>query len=80
MNNEVDRRQFLTAVMGSIAATGLPLSTQAAMGNSESGGHCHRLPYQGIRIIELSNTLTGRLAGLLFADQGAAVLGGRAPG
>jgi crotonobetainyl-CoA:carnitine CoA-transferase CaiB-like acyl-CoA transferase len=34
----------------------------------------HRLPYNGIRIIELSETLTGRLAGLLFADQGAEVL------
>jgi hypothetical protein len=32
------------------------------------------LPYSGIRIIELSNTLAGRLAGLLFADQGAEVL------
>jgi len=31
------------------------------------------LPYKGIRIIELSNTLAGRLAGLLFADQGAEV-------
>ena len=31
------------------------------------------LPYNGIRIIELSNTLAGRLAGLLFADQGAEV-------
>ena len=31
------------------------------------------LPYNGIRIIELSNTLSGRLAGLLFADQGAEV-------
>ncbi len=32
------------------------------------------LPYNGIRIIELSKTLSGRLAGLLFADQGAEVL------
>jgi crotonobetainyl-CoA:carnitine CoA-transferase CaiB-like acyl-CoA transferase len=31
-------------------------------------------PYEGIRIIELSKTLAGRLAGLLFADQGAEVL------
>ena len=31
-------------------------------------------PYTGIRIIELSKTLSGRLAGLLFADQGAEVL------
>jgi hypothetical protein len=32
-----------------------------------------RLPYQRVRIIEQSTTLTGRLAGLLFADQGAEV-------
>ena len=32
-----------------------------------------RLPYVGIRIFERSATLTGRLAGLLFADQGADV-------
>ena len=32
-----------------------------------------RLPYAGIRIIELSHTVGGRLAGLLFADQGTDV-------
>ncbi|SFZ98932.1 CAIB/BAIF family protein [hydrothermal vent metagenome] len=35
-------------------------------------------PYHGIRIIELSSTLSGRLAGLLFADQGAEVFVERA--
>lgn len=34
----------------------------------------NQLPYAGIRIFELSETLAGRLAGLLFADQGAEVL------
>jgi crotonobetainyl-CoA:carnitine CoA-transferase CaiB-like acyl-CoA transferase len=33
-----------------------------------------RLPYEGIRVLEKSKLLTGRLAGLLFADQGAEVL------
>jgi len=33
-----------------------------------------RLPFAGVRILEKSNMLTGRLAGLLFADQGAEVL------
>ena len=80
MTNEVGRRQFLTAVVGSIAATGLPLATHAATGSSKSAGHCHRLPFQGIRIIELSDTLTGRLAGLLFADQGAEVMVAREAG
>jgi hypothetical protein len=32
-----------------------------------------RLPYHDARIIEKSSTLTGRLIGLLFADQGAEV-------
>ena len=32
-----------------------------------------RLPYENVRIIEQSATLTGRLVGLLFADQGAEV-------
>ena len=32
-----------------------------------------RLPYEHVRIIEQSATLTGRLVGLLFADQGADV-------
>ena len=32
-----------------------------------------RLPYEHVRIIERSTTLTGRLVGLLFADQGADV-------
>ena len=36
------------------------------------------LPYQDIRIIEKSTTLTGRLTGLLFADQGADVFVERA--
>lgn len=31
------------------------------------------LPYDGVRILERSSTLTGRLAGLLFVDQGAEV-------
>jgi len=33
----------------------------------------NRLPYDDVRIIEKSATLTGRLIGLLFADQGAEV-------
>lgn len=32
-----------------------------------------RLPYAGVRIVEASATLSGRLVGLLFADQGARV-------
>ena len=39
-----------------------------------------KLPYSGFRVIELSQTLSGRLAGLLFADQGAEVFIEREPG
>ena len=39
-----------------------------------------RLPYEGVRIIEKSGLLTGRLVGLLFADQGAEVFVERSPG
>jgi crotonobetainyl-CoA:carnitine CoA-transferase CaiB-like acyl-CoA transferase len=39
-----------------------------------------QLPYHDLRIIEKSATLTGRLIGLLFADQGADVFIERAPG
>src|SRR5436190_4994354 len=39
-----------------------------------------QLPYQDLRIIETSTTLTGRLVGLLFADQGADVFVERASG
>jgi crotonobetainyl-CoA:carnitine CoA-transferase CaiB-like acyl-CoA transferase len=38
-----------------------------------------RLPYHGIRVVEMSTTLTGRLVGLLFADQGAEVVVERSP-
>ena len=33
-----------------------------------------KLPYEGVRIIEKANLLSGRLTGLMFADQGAEVL------
>lgn len=39
-----------------------------------------QLPYTGIRIVELSRTVAGRLSGLLFADQGAEILIEREPG
>ena len=67
---KIDRRQLLTSasgvVLGSMAGAGSPSVSSAASSS--------RLPYESVRIIELSNTLTGRLAGLLFADQGAEVL------
>ena len=32
------------------------------------------LPYAGVRVLEKASMLSGRLAGLMFADQGAEVL------
>lgn len=80
MEYEISRRRFINSVLAGIAATQLPWSAFAATGKSKSGSNGHHLPYNGIRIIELSNTLTGRLAGLLFADQGAEVLIARKAG
>ena len=32
-----------------------------------------RLPYAGVRVIEKAGMLSGRLTGMMFADQGAEV-------
>ncbi|MEE8513387.1 MAG: CoA transferase, partial [Gammaproteobacteria bacterium] len=80
MTNDLDRRKFISAVLASVAATQLPGCDSAPTGLPKSETNAHRLPYNGIRIIELSGTLTGRLAGLLFADQGAEVLVAREAG
>jgi crotonobetainyl-CoA:carnitine CoA-transferase CaiB-like acyl-CoA transferase len=74
MTYDINRRRFINSILAGFAATQLPGcdSGPTAQPGSNSGGH--RLPYAGIRIIELSELLTGRLAGLLFADQGAEVL------
>ncbi len=78
MARKIGRRQLITtaggAVLGSVAAARVSGSSHAATTGSKSTAAAQRLPYNGIRIIELSKTLTGRLAGLLFADQGAEVL------
>ena len=52
---------------GLAAAQGTAAATPAAA--SATG----RLPYASVRVLELSQTLTGRLTGLLLADQGAEV-------
>jgi len=78
--NSIDRRKFISSVLAGFAATQLPGCNQASTGKAESSTSIHRLPYEGLRFIEKSDTLTGRLAGLLFADQGAEVLIGREAG
>ncbi len=84
MAQKMDRRQFITttggAVLGAVALAKLPGKAYGATGSSKSNINAQRLPYNGIRIIESSKTLAGRLAGLLFADQGAEVFIERKPG
>ena len=80
MPYDLNRRRFINSVLAGFAATQLPGCDSAPTGRPESASNMHRLPYDGIRIIELTKTLTGRLAGLLFADQGAEVLIARETG
>ena len=84
MAQKMDRRQFITttggAVLGAVALAKLPGTGYGATGSSTSKINAQRLPYNGIRVIESSKTLAGRLAGLLFADQGAEVLVAREAG
>jgi crotonobetainyl-CoA:carnitine CoA-transferase CaiB-like acyl-CoA transferase len=74
MTNEFTRRRFINSVLTGFAATQLPGCDSTPSGETKPASSTHRLPYAGIRIIEQSELLTGRLAGLLFADQGAEVL------
>ena len=80
MAYDINRRQFINSALGIIAAANIPGFAYAATGSSKSECVGARLPYNGIRIIELSSTVTGRLAGLLFADQGAEVIISRKAG
>jgi crotonobetainyl-CoA:carnitine CoA-transferase CaiB-like acyl-CoA transferase len=80
MSYDLNRRKFINSVLAGFAATQLPGCDSSPTGQVSAVSNGHRLPYNGIRIIELSETLTGRLAGLLFADQGAEVLIARESG
>ncbi len=80
MAYDLNRRRFINSILAGFAATQLPGCDSSPTAQPDSRGNAHRLPYAGLRIIELSETLTGRLAGLLFADQGAEVLTARNAG
>ena len=80
MTYDLNRRRFINSILAGFAATQLPGCDPSPTGESGSGKSRHELPYAGIRIIERSKTLSGRLAGLLFADQGAEVLVAREAG
>jgi hypothetical protein len=66
----------------SSAESGLERASKSPKRRSSSRSHCARdghrfestsLPLQGVRVLERSCALAARLAGLLLADQGAAV-------
>ena len=76
------RRSFIRSVGGGTLGAALGASlpgaasaqgTATAMPAAATG----RVPYESVRVIELSQTLAGRLTGLMFADQGAQVFVGR---
>lgn len=60
----------LGVVLGASLSSGVVAQGVASSNKASSKG---RMPYGNVRVIELSQTLTGRLTGLLFADQGAQV-------
>jgi len=73
---KLTRRGVLQAIgggtVGAALGAGLP-GVAASQGTAAQASATGRLPYEGVRVIELSQTLTGRLTGLLLADQGAEV-------
>ena len=77
--NGITRRSLMTtAAAGALSAAALGAEGQAdAQGLRASSGATGSLPLATVRVIELSSTLTGRLAGQLFADQGAEVFAER---
>jgi len=70
------RRGALQSIGGAALGAGLP-GVAAAQGAAATKPAATKptgqMPYKNVRVIELSQTLTGRLTGLMFADQGAQV-------
>jgi crotonobetainyl-CoA:carnitine CoA-transferase CaiB-like acyl-CoA transferase len=78
---EMTRRDALRSIgTGTIAAalSGAFAQQVSAETGCAAPGPIGKQPYATIRIVEQSETLAGRLAGLLFADQGAEVIVERA--
>jgi hypothetical protein len=79
---EATRREALLGLGGAIGAALVagagvsPVAAQMAQGHREVRPGTP--PLQGLRVIERSTVLSGRLAGLLLADQGAEVFVERA--
>jgi hypothetical protein len=81
-SRDATRRDVLLGIGGALGATvatsAVPALAQMAQGHREVRPGTP--PLQGVRIIERSATLSGRLAGLLLADQGADVFVERGAG
>lgn len=77
----ITRRGALGAGVGAIGAAfaGGIASDARAEPFRDPEGAAGPSPYAGLRVIEMSQTLAGRLAGQLFADQGAEVYRADAP-
>ena len=79
-SKDATRRDVLLGLGGAVGATftasASPAAAQMAQGHREV--RPGTLPLAGIRVIERSHLLSGRLAGLLLADQGAEVFVERA--
>lgn len=70
-------RSIAGGTVGTLLATTFTRRAGAQTSDSTSNGAMGNQPFSSIRIIEQSQTLAGRLAGLLFADQGAEVFAER---
>src|SRR5690242_18178036 len=74
-SNDATRRNVLLGLGGAVGAAfasgAPPALAQMAQGHREVRPGTP--PLRGVRVVERSATLSGRLAGLLLADQGAEV-------
>jgi crotonobetainyl-CoA:carnitine CoA-transferase CaiB-like acyl-CoA transferase len=77
LNDGITRRDAIlsigSATIGAVVVGNLTQQPATAQAQATTQVAVGTQPFQGIRIIEKSQTLAGRLAGLLFADQGAEV-------
>jgi crotonobetainyl-CoA:carnitine CoA-transferase CaiB-like acyl-CoA transferase len=82
--NGITRRDAILSIGGATlgAAVGGSLAPQPAVAQAQLAGPAQvgKQPYQGIRFMEKSQLLAGRLAGQMFADQGAEVFVERGTG
>lgn len=73
MTDRTTRRDAIRAIGAGAIATALSTSAGAQMAQGHREARPGTPPLQGVRVIERSATMSGRLCGLLLADQGAEV-------